>query len=103
MGYGKQLGSGWRIYYEIINKMKEKLKIDLSLLSKYRTELMGFSAIGILMCHACGNHVAMPSIIFQICSLGQLGVSIFFLLSGMGMYYSLQKTEQCRRCVWGGN
>ena len=54
---------------------------------------MGFSAIGILMCHACGNNVAMPSILWLICSLGQLGVSIFFLLSGMGMYYSLLKTE----------
>ncbi len=55
---------------------------------------MGFSAIGILMCHACGNNVSMPSIIWQICSLGQLGVSIFFLLSGMGMYYSLLKVER---------
>lgn len=69
-------------------------KISLLLLSKYRTELMGFSAIGILMCHACGNNVAMPSILWQICSLGQLGVSIFFLLSGMGMYYSLLKIER---------
>jgi hypothetical protein len=73
--------------------MTEKLKIDLSLLSKYRTELMGFSAIGILMCHACGNNVAMPSVLWQIFSLGQIGVSIFFLLSGMGMYYSLKKTQ----------
>ena len=69
------------------------MKIDLSLLSKYRTELMGFSAIGILMCHACGNDVAMPIVLYQICSLGQLGVSIFFLLSGMGMYYSLMKND----------
>ena len=73
------------------------MKTDLSLLSKYRTELMGFSAIGILMCHATGNNVAMPSVLWQICSLGQIGVSIFFLLSGMGMYYSLLKTER------GGN
>lgn len=76
-----------------------KITIDLSLLSKYRTELMGFSAIGIIMCHACGNNVAMPSILWQICSLGQLGVPIFFLLSGLGMYYSLLKTER----VGGGN
>lgn len=70
-----------------------KTKISLSLLSKYRTELMGFSAIGILMCHATGNNVAMPSFLWQICSLGQIGVSLFFLLSGMGMYYSLTKTQ----------
>ena len=75
------------------DSMTDKLRIDLSLLSKYRTEYMGFSAIGILLCHACGNNVTMLSMIYQICSLGQLGVSIFFLLSGMGMYYSLLKTE----------
>ena len=50
---------------------------------------MGFSAVGIIMCHACGNNVAMPTILWQICSLGQIGVSMFFFLSGMGMYYSL--------------
>lgn len=73
--------------------MTDLLKINLSLLSKFRTELMGFSAIGILMCHACGNNVAMPSSIWQICSLGQLGVSLFFLLSGMGLFYSLKKND----------
>lgn len=73
--------------------MADLLKINLSLLSKYRTELMGFSAIGILMCHACGNNVAMPSVLWQICSLGQIGVSLFFLLSGMGLYYSLKKND----------
>lgn len=72
------------------------LKANLSLLSKYRTELMGFSAIGILMCHATGNEVAMPSVLYQICSLGQIGVALFFLLSGMGMYYSLTNNQ------WGG-
>lgn len=73
--------------------MIDKLRIDLSLLSKYRTELMGFSAIGILLCHACGNNVAMPPVLWQICSLGQIGVSLFFLLSGMGLYYSLVKQD----------
>lgn len=73
--------------------MIDKLKLDLSLLSKYRTELMGFSAIGILMCHACGNNVAMPPVLWQICSLGQIGVSLFFLLSGMGLFYSLKKND----------
>lgn len=70
--------------------------MNLSLLSNYRPELMGFSAIGILMCHATGNKVVMPSVLNKICSLGQIGVPMFFLLSGMGMFYSLTKTQ------WGG-
>ena len=67
--------------------------MKLSLLSKYRQDLMGFSANGIIMCYACGNDVAMPTILWQICSLGQIGVSMFFFLSGMGMYYSLCKKQ----------
>ena len=55
------------------------MKIDLSLLSKYRTELMGFSSTSILMCHDCGNNVAMTNFLYPICSLGQLGVSVFIL------------------------
>ena len=62
---------------------------------------MGFSAVGIIMCHACGNNVAMPTILWQICSLGQIGVSMFFFLSGMGMYYSLCKKRGGVRVVYG--
>ena len=63
---------------------------DLSHLSHYRTELMGLAAIGIICCHTQANGVEMPGWLWQIFSLGQLGVSMFFLLSGMGIWYSLQ-------------
>jgi len=63
---------------------------SLSLLSRYRTELMGLAAIGIICCHTHARGVEMPGWLLQIFSLGQLGVSIFFLLSGMGIWYSLQ-------------
>lgn len=63
---------------------------DITLLSRYRTELMGLAAIGIICCHTQANGVVMPGWLWQIFSLGQLGVSMFFLLSGMGIWYSLQ-------------
>lgn len=63
---------------------------SLSHLSSYRTELMGLAAIGIICCHTHARGVEMPGWLWQLFSLGQLGVSIFFLLSGMGIWYSLQ-------------
>lgn len=69
-------------------------RFDLSLLSTYRRELMGFSAIGILMCHAYGNNVHLDTPFYQILSLGSLGTPMFFLLSGLGIYYSLNKNKE---------
>ncbi len=63
---------------------------DLSGISKYRQELMGFSAILILACHAVGNEVLMPSFVKTILNFGNIGVDMFLFLSGMGMYYSLK-------------
>ena len=60
-------------------------------ISEYRTELMGLSAIMILICHAEGNDLAMPYYLRLIMAQGGIGVDIFLLLSGVGMYYSLSK------------
>lgn len=65
------------------------MNIDLSIISKYRGELMGISAILILCVHAVGNKVSMPHFICSVLTLGQLGVDMFLILSGIGMYYSL--------------
>lgn len=67
------------------------MKFDLSLLSKYRTELMGMATMMILICHAKANGVIMPHIIEQISLFGGYGVEIFLLLSGIGLSYSLEK------------
>lgn len=66
------------------NKVKN-LSINLQLLSRHRTELMGLSALGIIACHTQANGVVMSGWLWQIFSLGQLGVSVFFFLSGMGI------------------
>ena len=64
--------------------------MNLGILSKYRSELMGLSAISILICHAPGNGVLMPAILNKILSLGTYGVDVFFFLSGFGLWFSLE-------------
>ena len=64
--------------------------MELSLISQYRTALMGIATIMILVCHSAGP-ISMPSIIGYPISYLNIGVDIFLFLSGMGMYYSLKK------------
>lgn len=71
-----------------MNKMPS---IQLSLLSKYRQELMGIATILILICHSVGNNVAIPFPLNKLFALGTCGVDVFFFLSGFGLYYSLLK------------
>jgi len=66
---------------------------NLSMISRYRSELMGVATIGILMCHAHGYDVNLPFHLDSVFALGQVGVMIFFLLSGLGLYYSTRKLE----------
>ncbi len=67
------------------------LKFNLNLLTKYRLELMGISAILIILCHSVVEGVKMPLILSYLLSLGNAGVDIFLFLSGMNMYFSLKK------------
>lgn len=67
--------------------------IQLSLISKYRQELMGIATILILVCHSVGNNVYIPFPLNKLFALGTCGVDIFFFLSGFGLYYSLQKKK----------
>ena len=67
--------------------------LQLSLLSKFRKELMGISAIMILICHIPGNGIRMPKVLEYVLAQGQIGVDIFLFLSGMGLWYSLSKSS----------
>lgn len=64
--------------------------IKLSKLSEYRTPMMGLAIILIVFSH---HTVFFPGTLHQINGglqmLSQCGVDIFFLLSGLGCYYSL--------------
>lgn len=68
---------------------------NLNKISQHRQELMGFSAILILICHAVGNGVKMPTALSTVLNFGNIGVDMFLFLSGMGLFYSLQSK-------WGG-
>ncbi len=71
-------------------------RFSLSLLSGYRTELMGISILGVIICHAC-QHCVLPPLLRRILSLGNICVDLFLFLGGMGMYFSLQKVFQKQR------
>lgn len=69
------------------------MNLNLGLISKYKNELMGFCAIGIILCHAPATLTELPSIVKALMSLGQICVEIFFLLSGIGLFYSLDNNK----------
>lgn len=63
---------------------------NLGHLSKYRMELMGKSALLILICHSIA-YIEMPQELRYMISFGNIGVDLFLFLSGMGMWYSISK------------
>lgn len=60
-------------------------------LSKYRTQLMGIATLLIIFGHSAGNGVVMPGWLEMLCGLASVGVDIFLLVSGLGLWYSLKK------------
>ena len=79
--------------------MQKVLRFNLGIISKYRDELMGAATIGILMCHAPHYGVNLPFHLNSLLGIGQMGVLLFFFLSGVGMYYSTQKLENSAKSV----
>lgn len=69
-----------------------KKTIELYELSKYRKELMGFSALLIFVCHAYA-YIDLPTLLGYVLSIGNIGVDCFLFLSGMGLWYSLSKSK----------
>jgi len=67
------------------------MQINIRDISTYRTQLMGVATLMIIACHAPASGVVMPRILSFALNLGNYGVDIFLLLSGLGVYYSLSK------------
>lgn len=56
-------------------------------------QLFGIAAIGTVLCHAHYFVKEMPESLQSILGYGNLGVYMFSLLSGMGLYFSLKSAE----------
>lgn len=75
---------------------EKKIKAGFSLLTKYRSAVMGLAAIWIFVFHEWNNTFKME-IPFYIASrikqFGYGGVDIFLFLSGIGLTYAIGKTK----------
>lgn len=69
--------------------MESKL-IDYKDLSIYRSELMGWSILWVMMLHFTFNQIKPLGFIAQ---YGFAGVDIFIFVSGFGLFYSLDKND----------
>lgn len=62
-------------------------------LGLYRKEIMGVAMIWVMIFHCYTKSLSKLNlrILYTICKHGNLGVDIFLILSGFGLYYSLSK------------
>jgi len=66
--------------------------MELSLISKYRTQLMGIAILWVMLFHS-GIHSGV-FLLDYLASIGYGGVDIFLFLSGFGIYFSLNKKKE---------
>ncbi len=66
-------------------------ELQINLVSKYRTKLMGIAAVGILAIHSIDYGIPYNNLLRNILHMGLHGVDMFLLLSGLGLYYAMQK------------
>lgn len=66
-------------------------KID-NAVGEFRTEIMALSIIWVMLLHGCELYPSVNIPVFtMLCELGNIGVDIFLLLSGYGLYFSMRK------------
>lgn len=72
-------------------KNSKSVQFDLTLISKYRTELMGFATIGVLVMHLVSIGQIKPTIPIRLLSVipSLAFTETFLILSGLGIYNSL--------------
>lgn len=78
---------------------RDDFKLEIQMLSTYRNLLMGLAAIGVFVMHFIVQGVlAFPSPLKKIETVlllwGSSGVDVFCLLSGFGLFYSLEKNPK---------
>ena len=62
-------------------------------ISRFSTQLMGFATLFVIFGHSVGNGVVMPRWMESLCGLASVGVDIFLLVSGLGLWYSLKSID----------
>lgn len=75
----------------------QKIQICIKDISTYRSELMGWSILWIMMLHFTFNQIKPLGFIAQ---YGFAGVDIFLFVSGFGLFYSLNKDNNLARYYW---
>lgn len=75
------------------------LEFNVQDISKYRSQLMGVATFLVIFGHSVGNGVLMPNWMESLCGLASVGVDIFLVVSGLGLWYSLNNVNTNR---WGG-
>ena len=68
------------------------MSFNFNELSLKRTQLMGVATLMILLCHASASNVLMPHWLKMLFVLGNYGVDVFLVLSGLGLFYSLSRS-----------
>lgn len=70
----------------------ENSRFQLSLISKFRSEIMGVAIILVLLCH-CDSFSwgIFHSYVEQLVKIAACGVDIFLFVSGFGLFYSMKK------------
>ena len=69
------------------------MSLNLSVYSRYRTQIMGLAAIMIIICHIRGIDYSYVPFLEKLLWFGNYGVEIFLFVSGLGMYYSLTQQD----------
>lgn len=64
--------------------------ISASIISTTRPAMMGIATLMILFCHSASWCTDMNTSVSGILKMGYIGVDIFLLMSGVGMYYSFK-------------
>lgn len=69
------------------------MQFNVSDIRKYRPYLMGIATLLVIFGHSAGNGVVMPGWVESLCGLASVGVDIFLLVSGLGLWYSLRNLK----------
>jgi len=67
--------------------------IEIGNISKYRSELMGFAMLIVIMFHTGMEH---RYLMWSLVKCGNVGVDFFLFLSGVGLWYSWSKTPDIK-------